>query len=292
MGFKQGSNEPCLFVNPVTGVKIVIYVDDLLVRGSASESVKFHTALESRFDCRPGPRQVLTPESPIEFTGVRISMERGSKTDSYFIDQSEALARFLTQHDLDEVRCRDSPMPSREELFSDDELVSDEEASWCKSVIGSLHFLVRASRWDIAHAVSRVSQFNCNPTKGTVKSLKVIAGYLKGSIDFKLGGARLLGVDDHFNIFYDSDHHGDRLMTSKSQTGVVFLLNGIPVHWRSNKQPTTADSPACAEIYALKECVKDARLLLWVAEEMAVAVSWPFVVNCDSKQAISFIWTP
>jgi hypothetical protein len=270
-----------------------IALPDICDPSPTSESVKFHTALESRFDCRPGSRQVLvlTPESPIEFTRVRISMERGSKTDSYFIDQSEALARFLTQHDLDTVKCRDSPMPNREELFSDDELVSDEEASWCKSVIGSLHFLVRASRWDIAHAVSRESQFNCNPTKGTVKSLKVIAGYLKESIDFRLGGARLLGVDDHFSIFSifsDSDHHGDKLMTSKSQTGVVVLLNSIPVHWRSNKQPTTANSPACAEIYASKECVKDTRLLLWVAEEMAVAVSWPFVVNCDSKQAISF----
>ena len=123
---------------------------------------------------------------------------------------------------------------------------------------------------------------------GTVKALKVIAGYLKGSIDFRVGGARLLDVDDHFSIFTDSDHHGDKLMTSKSQTGVMILLNGVPVHWRSNKQPKTADSPACAEIYALKEGVRDARLLLWVAEEMGVSVSWPFVVNCDSKQAISF----
>ena len=79
-------------------------------------------------------------------------------------------------------------------------------------------------------------------------------------------------MDDHFSIFTDSDHHGDKLMTSKSQTGVMVLLNGdsdhhgdklmtsksqtgvmvllngVPVHWRSNKQPKTADSPACAEI--------------------------------------------
>ena len=59
-------------------------------------------------------------------------------------------------------------------------------------------------------------------------------------------------MDDHFTgsycIFTDSDHHGDRLMNSKSQTGVVVLLNGVPIYWRSNKQPKTADSPACADI--------------------------------------------
>ena len=103
----------------------------------------------------------------------------------------------------------------------------------------------------VSHSVSRVSQFNCNPTMGTVKVLKVIAGYLKGSIDFRAGGTRLLNLNDQFNIFTDSDHHGDKLMTSKSQTGVMVLLNGIPIHWRSNTQPKTADSPACVETYAL-----------------------------------------
>ena len=80
------------------------------------------------------------------------------------MDQSEAIARFLTQHDMCDVRCRESPMPDAAELFSDSEPVSEEVASWCKSVIGCLHFFVRASRWDVAHSVSRVSQFNCNPT--------------------------------------------------------------------------------------------------------------------------------
>ena len=39
MDFEQGSNEPCLFVNPITGgVKLVIYCDGFLVRGSGHES--------------------------------------------------------------------------------------------------------------------------------------------------------------------------------------------------------------------------------------------------------------
>ena len=56
MGFKRGSNEPCLFVNPITGLTLVIYCDDFLVRGSGPESMKFLTALESKCDCRPGSR--------------------------------------------------------------------------------------------------------------------------------------------------------------------------------------------------------------------------------------------
>ena len=104
-----------MFVNPITGLKLVNYCDYFLVRGSGPGSAKFHTALESRFDCRPGSRQVLTPD--IAFIGVRISMEKGTLADSYLMDQPETIARFLTQHDMCGVRCRESPMPDAAELF-------------------------------------------------------------------------------------------------------------------------------------------------------------------------------
>jgi hypothetical protein len=87
-----------------------------------------------------------------------------------------------------------------------------------------------------------------------------------------------------FHYFTDSNFYG----LPRAQTGVMILLNGVPVHWRSNKQPVSSDSPACAEIYALKEGVKDGRLFNWVAEEMGMNVSWPFVVQVDNNQAISF----
>ena len=65
------------------------------------------------------------------------------------MDQSEAIVRFLTQHDMCDVRCRESPMPDASELFSDSEPVSTEVASWCKSVIECLHIFVRAMCSDV-----------------------------------------------------------------------------------------------------------------------------------------------
>ena len=61
------------------------------------------------------------------------------------MDQSEAIARFLTHHDMCDVRCGESPMLDAAELSSDSEPVSAEVVSWCKSVIGCLHSFVRAS---------------------------------------------------------------------------------------------------------------------------------------------------
>ncbi len=60
------------------------------------------------------------------------------------------------------------------------------------------------------------------------------------------------------------------------------------VEWASRRQPVTAVSPAEAEIYAMREGVVAGRLVQWVAEEMGLVVTWPFVVQSDSTQAISF----
>ena len=76
-------------------------------------------------------------------------------------------------------------------------------------------------------------------------------GYLAGTVDYKLRVPRV--KETIWSIYVDSDHAGDRLAGTRSQTGVVVLCNGMPIHWRSNKQPVTAISSAAAEIYALSE---------------------------------------
>lgn len=181
------------------------------------------------------------------------------------------------------------PSPSRpaDVLTSDESPLSSDEAAVCRRTVGKLHFYARGTRWDISHAVSRCSGKLKSPTVGLMKALQNLCGYLCDTVDFKIGGARP-ATKDVFHFYSDLDHHGDKTMSSKSQTGVVILLNGIPVHWCPNRQPVTAGSPAASVIYALKDSVRDGRLLLWVADELGLQVQWPFVVQVDSNQAQSF----
>ena len=92
----------------------------------------------------------------------------------------------------------------------------------------------------------------------------------------------------------DASHRGDRLINNRSQAGVIICLNGVPVMWRSNRQPITSlsltESEICGHIhvYALSVGVKDVRLMCWVLEELGVAVRWPMKIWCDSTGAISF----
>ena len=68
----------------------------------------------------------------------------------------------------------------------------------------------------------------------------------------------------------------------------MILLNGLPVHWRSNKQPETAISSAQAEIYAMSEACKDIRLRLWVAEEIGLQPAYPTDIKVDNQSGVHF----
>ena len=47
-------------------------------------------------------------------------------------------------------------------------------------------------------------------------------------------------------------------------------------------------SSACAEVYALSECCREARLIAWIAEEMGRVVPWPLVVYVDNAAGVSY----
>lgn len=94
-GFRQCDNDPCLFVQHSSCLKIALYCDDLLVREQIDASLEFHEALESRFEGRPGSRQFLTPANTIDYTSLTLSMTVEGGVVSYFMDQRSEIVKFL-----------------------------------------------------------------------------------------------------------------------------------------------------------------------------------------------------
>ena len=264
---------------------VPIVVDDLLCRGSLECSLEFHDMLEGPdgFECGENSRQILTVDNEIDYCGLNISMMVEDGRSYYSIDQIEGMVEMLEELNLMNEPLRSSPMPSVDLLMSDTTLLGDEDVAWAKKALGQLHYYARGCRWDIANTVSVISQFCAAPTVGVMLAIKYLAGYLIRTVQFKITVLRS-SSPDVFHHFTDANHYGG----GRSQTGVLVLLNGAPLHWRSNRQPVTADSPAVSEIYALKEGVKDGRLIQWVAEEMGINVEYPFVINVDNSQARSF----
>ena len=146
---------------------------------------------------------------------------------------------------------------------------------------------LRQLRYDIAYEVNRLAQHLQTPTKSSMKALLRVMSYLATVPDKCLEVPRVAG--DTWHVYSDSDHAGGKCMgTNKSHTGVMIMLNGMPVKWRSNKQPKTSLSSAQAEIYALSEACKDVNKCSWVHEEMGRVLPRPMQVYVDNAAGISF----
>ena len=138
-------------------------------------------------------------------------------------------------------------MPTREAMFRDSTLLEGEEITAYKSLAGSMSWFASSLRWDCVHAVSRLQMGMHEPTRGMMGAARTVVAYIGQTQGFRLGGGRVHG-ENVFEFYTDSDFAGDRLMTKKSRTGVVIMLNGVPVYWMSRPQPKTVYSPAATAV--------------------------------------------
>ena len=219
--------------------------------------------------------------SDVVSVSVSVSIYTG-----HSISQEADIRAWLIEQDVWGCRTVQAPMPDKEELLGDARAVTEQEHKWYRSVIGMMCYYAVQTRWDISFEVNRAAQFLESPTQGALAAARRIMAYLVGTWDKKWWFPRVQG--NTWDLYCDSDHAGDTGLHSRSRTGVVFLLNGMPVHWRSNKQPQTSLSSAAAEIYELSEASKDARLRLWVSEELGYREVWPAVIQVDNTAALSF----
>lgn len=288
MGFTQGKNDPCMFVNDKTGITVALHVDDGLVRGTTAAQAEFYADLAKRFKYKPPT--YLTEDQALTYVGFTIREYRNSEGVSMrSIDCQQDTAKLvelagIAVPDMRQVKC---PMPDGSEIASDNTALGTLEATFYRSTVGQIQFLAHMVRYDVAHPISRLGQYSQSPTEGARKALVRVLGYLAKTSDFRIEG-QIHGEGDKVEIYSDSDHGGDKHVTTRSHTGNLICLNGVPVHWRSAKQPVTALSSAEAEIYALSEAVKCGRLFQWRCEEMGMSMEWPMQIWVDNEQAVVF----
>ena len=151
----------------------------------------------------------------------------------------------------------------------------------------TLNYIACTTRYDISYPVARLAQFAARPTRGSIKAAKKVLSYLAATQDFKISGIMSPKIDK-LEYYSDSDHAGDMPITSFSHTGTVIMLNKVPIHWRSKKQPKTSRSSAEAEIYALSDTLADARLNNWRLQDIGIHINPIIDIYVDNNQAKVF----
>ncbi|XP_042482959.1 secreted RxLR effector protein 161-like [Macadamia integrifolia] len=105
------------------------------------------------------------------------------------------------------------------------------------SAVGSLMYAMLCTRPDICYAVVMVSRYQSNPRKEHWNAVKDILKYLRTKDYFLIYGCDQLSVIGYIDSNFQTDKD-DR----KSTSGMVFILGGGAIVWRSAKQKSTVDS--------------------------------------------------
>lgn len=111
--------------------------------------------------------------------------------------------------------------------------------------VGSLLYISKVSRPDIAAAVRFLCRCVETPTESSWNALKRVMRYLASTIDMKLRFSTNGTVN--LECYADADWAGDK-RDRKSTSGYVFFLSGNPISWSSRKQTYVSMSCTEAEI--------------------------------------------
>nr|GEX79172.1 hypothetical protein [Tanacetum cinerariifolium] len=158
------------------------------------------------------------------------------------------------------------------------------------SAVGSIMYVVRCTRPDVAFAQNVTSRFQQDPGDLRWTNVKSILKYLKNTKDMFL--------------VYEGD------LKRELRTGYVFVLNGGAVDWKSAKQSICATSSAEAEYIAAFDASKEAvwvrkfisghdvvptieePITVWVRKfisghDVVPTIEEPISMYCDNTEAIA-----
>jgi len=259
LGMAPSKGDPCLYLENEHDRQLiaVVYVDDIIVMSEDPRKVaEFRADLSERFEVKDVGKlkRCLGMNFMQDDKGIRIN-------------QQTYVTELLQRFEMQDCRPVSTPLDVNTKLTKTDSWTSaDGEEPPYRELVGCLLYLSVATRPDLAHAVSQLSQFNDCFGRSHWIAAKRVLRYLKKTADFgityKYGESDLQG-------FVDADWAGS-VHDRKSFTGYAFMMNGGCVSWDSRKQRTVALSSTEAEYMALSEAAKEAVYLRRLVQKLGV----------------------
>ena len=213
-----------------------------------------------------------------------------------------------------------SPLPKGHHPELDTSPLLDEENQRIyQSLIGSLQWVIQIGRFDVCTAVMTMSRFRAAPREGHLECVKRIQGYLmkykhamiridtsmpdysslpKKDYDWTYtcyAGAKEeipkdapkpLGKSVQTTSYFDANLYHD-LISGKSVTGILHMLNRTPMDWYSKLQSTAETATFGSEFVAAKTCVEQVIDLRLTLRYLGVHLAGPSMVFGDNETVIN-----
>lgn len=271
LGFRPLETDPCVYMNDLTRVRVIIYVDDGLVFGPTTDTCEqLIGKLNEKFQVKQlSGDQFLGIQIERNKAGLRLSQER------YVHDMC---ARF----EMSGANSVSTPIIDTRPLMD----VGEDELTTApyRSAIGCLQYLACCTRPDLLFAVNFLARFNEKPERKHWEAVKRVLQYTKGTAD---NGIVYTGRGRECTAFSDADW-ANSVADRKSVSGTLVLCAGGPVCFSSRKQNVVAQSTAESEYIAANEAAKDISALLEFASELKVKIDTP-ILFIDNQSTVSQI---
>ena len=276
IGFKQCQGDHSVFINAY-GVILITYVDDMALFGKKQVAIDAAKAeLMASYKMR---------DIGILKTFIGIQIERTS-AGSIFIHQTDYTEHILDRFGFKTANAVKEPFVHKCALVIRDDQCPQSQITQFQEMVGSLMWLATITRPDIQYAVSKLAQFNTNPSEDAMKACKHVFRYLRGTV----GKGILYSKDEQFPdiIGYIDACWGDpNANDPRSTTGYVFKLAGGPISWASRRQRTTTTSSTKAKYIAQYSAAKEATYLHQFLGELGFRQESATIINADNRGAIA-----
>ena len=159
-----------------------------------------------------------------------------------------------------------------------------------REIVGSLIYIMTATRPDLCFIVTKLSQYLSMPDDTHMIIAKHVLRYLKATTFERLTFRK--SVDNlSLSSFCDSDWGNSQ--DRKSITGYCFTLSneGPLISWKSKKQQSVALSSCEAEYMAMSSATQEGKFLIALINDMNVNLH-DFTLNCDNQGAIALSKNP
>ncbi|MBW0541003.1 hypothetical protein O181_080718 [Austropuccinia psidii MF-1] len=236
-----------LYVNTSMDAFVWVHVDDGVVVAKdrrIMNDIKDALAASFRLKWKDGISSIV---------GIDVSLIPGG----YFLSQNAASNNILNRHWTGQSSHK-TPLPANITLPTLPDSHQPIRRTEFLSIIGSLSYVVNATRPDMCFAVNMLSRHQRNPGTEHWKALQHLLGYLKHTADYgvRLCPDPLMGMD----VYSDASWGGE---FSRSCHGFVALLHGCALSWCAKRLITVAASSCHAEYMALSVATRHG---LWIRE--------------------------
>ena len=271
-----------VFYNNKNNVIITAHIDDLLIFAEKKEDIELlKNQLKSKVE--------ISDLGDISYyLGMQITRDRVN--NQLFLSQQKYIKELLNRFNIKGEKPIYSPSVQGVRLEKNLDQADQSTIKAYQQQIGSLMYLMTATRPDLAFSVSNCARYMSNPNEEHFKALNRIWQYVrttqnKGLLYKSSNKPKLIG-------YVDSDWGGD-YTTKKSTTGYIFLFGSAPISWSSRLQKSVALSSCEAEYMALKEATKELIWLKAIFNQIKLLNSYSAdILHCDNISAIDLSKNP